>query len=220
MAECEDHKGNTQMSTTISTPIAVRPAEALPRDVVKRVEDIILALLLVVAFAWLLVAVAWAVKLPSPGPILFTQERRGKAGKPFRCYKFRTMYHNHSDRACRVQTTRNDPRVTPVGRGLRKLSIDEMPQLFNVIRGEMGGVGPRPHALGTNIDGCLLHEIDADYFHRYAVKPGITGWAQVNGSRGILSTHEQVHRRVDFDLDYIANWSVVLDAWILVRTVT
>jgi lipopolysaccharide/colanic/teichoic acid biosynthesis glycosyltransferase len=207
------------MSTTISTPIPVR-AQVLPGDVVKRVEDIALGLLMMVLFSWLLALVALAVKLTSPGPILFTQERRGKNGRPFRCYKFRTMYHRSSDHVCREQTRRNDPRVTPVGRVLRKLSIDEMPQLINVIRGEMSLVGPRPHAFGTNIDGRLLHEIDADYLNRYQVKPGITGWAQVNGSRGILSSDEQVHRRVDLDLAYIANWSFALDMRILVRTVT
>lgn len=199
----------------------VTPAPTVSaRDVVKRFEDVVLGALLLVMFSWLLVAIALAVKLTSSGPVLFVQQRRGKGGQPFPCFKFRTMYQHQSDRVCRSQTKKNDPRVTKVGRVLRKYSLDELPQLLNVIRGEMSLIGPRPHALQTNVDGRLLAEIDADYMNRYVIKPGITGWAQVNGNRGILATDEQVHHRVRFDLEYIAKWSVFLDVAILFKTVS
>jgi lipopolysaccharide/colanic/teichoic acid biosynthesis glycosyltransferase len=112
----------------------------------------------------------------------------------------------------------NDPRVTPVGRVIRRYSLDELPQLFNVMLGDMALVGPRPHALGTNLDGRLLHEISPNYYMRYKVKPGITGLAQVNGWRGILDSDDKLNKRLAHDLHYIANWSLLLDLRILLRT--
>src|ERR1044072_1390850 len=167
-----------------------RPVLSRCGAIVKRTEDLIVGGVILILFSWLLLGIAVAIKLNSAGPVFFVQDRRGHNGRTFRCFKFRSLYHNDADHVCRVQTRQYDPRVTGVGRWLRRHSLDELPQLFNVMVGHMSLVGPRPHALGTNIDGRLLHEIVADYPLRYRVKPGITGWAQVNGWRGILATPE------------------------------
>jgi lipopolysaccharide/colanic/teichoic acid biosynthesis glycosyltransferase len=132
--------------------------------------------------------------------------------------KFRSMYHHHADLLADRQTTRHDPRVTPVGRWLRRLSLDELPQLFNVLDGSMSLVGPRPHAPNTKADGKLFPDVVAGYARRHRVKPGITGWAQVNGWRGETRTVTQIEERVRCDLYYIDNWSLALDAKILWRT--
>lgn len=195
-----------------------RPAMSRCGAVLKRTEDLVLGSTILILFSWLLLGIAMLIKLNTPGPVLFMQDRRGRNGKTFRCLKFRSMYDKDADHICRVQTCQHDPRVTPIGRWLRRHSLDELPQLFNVIVGHMSLVGPRPHALGTNIDGRLLHEIAEDYHLRYRVKPGITGWAQVNGWRGILDSEEKVRQRVVHDLYYIDNWSLLLDVKILLRT--
>jgi lipopolysaccharide/colanic/teichoic acid biosynthesis glycosyltransferase len=187
---------------------------------VKRSQDIIFGMLLVIMFSWLLFGIAIAIKATSRGPVVFRQERRGRAGIPFRCFKFRSMYVEETDFDSAVQTRANDPRITPVGRFLRKHSLDELPQLVNVIVGHMSLVGPRPHAFGTSLDGRLLHDVMPDYPLRYRVRPGMTGWAQVNGWRGIIDTQDKLKKRVEFDLYYIANWSVSFDLQILFRTFT
>jgi lipopolysaccharide/colanic/teichoic acid biosynthesis glycosyltransferase len=199
---------------------AHRPAHGRFGAILKRSEDLILSCTILVMFSWLLFLIAVAIKLNSAGPVFFIQDRRGRHGETFRCLKFRSMYDKDSDHVCRVQTRQHDPRVTTVGRWLRRHSLDELPQLFNVIVGHMSLVGPRPHALGTNIDGRLLHEIADEYLSRYRVKPGITGWAQVNGWRGILDTEEKVRQRLRHDLYYIENWSLLFDLRILFRTLT
>jgi len=188
--------------------------------VCKRTEDIVLGILLLLGLSWLLLGIAFAIKLTSRGPVLFRQERRGWNATTFRCFKFRTMYHEVSDFECVEQTKPNDPRIIPIGRFLRKHSLDELPQLLNVVLGHMSLVGPRPHALGTSLNGHLFHEIMADYPLRYRVRPGITGWAQVSGWRGIIDTQEKLERRVEHDLHYIANWSLYFDLKILIRTFT
>lgn len=178
----------------------------------------ILTIVLLVVLAIPMACIALLIKLTSSGPVFFVQERRGQNGVIFRCFKFRTMSHQTADYACLAQTSRNDTRTTRIGRVLRKTSLDELPQLCNVILGNMSLVGPRPHALGINIGGRPVSEIAENYHLRFQVKPGITGWAQVNGSRGILDTEEKVKRREAFDLYYIDHWSLWLDVKTLLRT--
>ena len=184
----------------------------------KRLFDLAITLALLVLIAPLLVLISVAIKANSPGPVMFRQRRRGFNNNDFTVYKFRTMHAHLGDPAGRAQTIRNDPRVTSVGRLLRQFSFDELPQLFNVVRGEMSLVGPRPHALKTRAGERLLEDAVNDYALRHRVKPGITGWAQVNGSRGPIRTEAQLRHRVDCDLHYIANWSLWLDAKILAMT--
>jgi polysaccharide biosynthesis protein PslA len=184
----------------------------------KRAEDLVIAGLLTILVAPLLLVVSIAIKLDSPGPVFFRQPRAGFNGRTFTVWKFRTMYaHARDDLAVR-QTSRGDKRVTRIGRLLRRTSIDELPQLFNVIAGDMSIVGPRPHALGMTTVGLPLHEAIEDYAARHRLKPGITGWAQINGSRGEVDTLEKLQRRVALDCYYIERWSLVFDLWIIVRT--
>jgi lipopolysaccharide/colanic/teichoic acid biosynthesis glycosyltransferase len=178
-----------------------------------------LGLLMLFLLLPVLVVVALAVKLDSPGPVLFRQPRLGFNDRPFTVLKFRSMYANASDLMASQQTSRRDPRVTRVGRWLRKLSLDELPQLFNVLSGDMSLVGPRPHAPHTRAGGQLLKDAMAEYVIRHQVKPGITGWAQINGARGELVTMDDLRRRVTFDLEYIQKWSVWFDLRIMSMTI-
>jgi lipopolysaccharide/colanic/teichoic acid biosynthesis glycosyltransferase len=166
----------------------------------------------------LLVLVAVLIKATSRGPVLFRQPRVGQFNQVFTCYKFRTMRHEAADLLAEQQTIPGDPRITPLGRWLRRTSIDELPQLLNVIKGDMSLVGPRPHAPRTKVGDRLFHEVVPHYHHRHAVLPGITGWAQVNGLRGQTSTEDALVRRVDFDMHYIHSWSLWFDLRILVMT--
>ncbi len=186
----------------------------------KRAADIAMAgaLLFVTAPAMLLIALA--IKLDSPGPVLFFQKRVGLRGAVFQIWKFRTMHHHLRDHGSTEQTRRNDRRVTRVGRYLRRTSLDELPQLINVLRGEMSMVGPRPHAVGMTVCGRQLHDIAEGYDARHMVKPGITGWAQVNGCRGEVDTERKLRRRLALDCHYIEHWSLRADAWIMLRTAT
>ncbi len=183
--------------------------------VVKRVEDKILASLLIAAFAPLMLVVAALIKLESKGPVIFKQQRYGFNNRVFEVYKFRSMYTDMSDARGGAQATREDPRITRVGRFIRRTSLDELPQLFNVFEGTMSLVGPRPHAVAHNEEYA---QIIAGYFSRHRVKPGITGWAQVNGLRGETDTPEKMAARVRYDVYYIENWSVLFDLAILART--
>lgn len=185
----------------------------------KLLEDKILATIAVLLLSPIMLIAAIAIRLDSPGPILFRQQRYGVNNQPFEVYKFRSMYWQQSDHLAAKQVSRTDSRVTRVGRILRKTSIDELPQLFNVLEGTMSMVGPRPHAVGMRTANLLCEEIVETYEHRHRVKPGITGWAQVNGSRGPTDTPRQLVRRVELDLYYIENWSVYLDIKILILTV-
>ncbi|MGZ2748858.1 undecaprenyl-phosphate glucose phosphotransferase [Burkholderia stagnalis] len=182
----------------------------------KAIFDRLFAAAVLVGTAPLLLAIAAAVRLSSPGPVLFRQQRQGADGKTFTIYKFRTMrLHAEPDGDVR-QATRNDPRITRVGAFLRRTSLDEMPQFINVLRGEMSVVGPRPHALEHD---DLYRTIVDGYIHRYRVKPGITGWAQINGLRGETERIEKMQRRVEADLFYLRNWSFALDMRIVFATV-
>ena len=180
----------------------------------KRIEDIVLCSLLIVLLAPVLLLVAVMVKLSSPGPILFRQERYGFNNEVFKVYKFRSMYV-HSDTPSVNQASKNDARVTPIGRFLRRSSLDELPQFFNVLGGTMSLVGPRPHAVPHNVKYARIIE---GYYARHNVKPGITGWAQVNGHRGETDTTEKMRKRVEFDLYYIDHWSLYFDLKVIVLT--
>jgi putative colanic acid biosysnthesis UDP-glucose lipid carrier transferase len=182
--------------------------------VLKRGSDIVFATVLLLMIWPVLLALAAGVRLSSPGPALFRQRRYGLYGESIYVYKFRTM------RVCEdghtvTQAQRNDPRVTRFGSFLRRTSLDELPQLFNVLSGTMSLVGPRPHAVSHNEE---YRKVIAGYMLRHKVRPGITGWAQVNGYRGETETVEKMQRRVEYDLDYLRNWSLRLDLNILVRT--
>jgi polysaccharide biosynthesis protein PslA len=142
-----------------------------------------------------------------------------RRGKPFKMYKFRTMFANEQDEDAIKQSQRNDPRITRFGSVLRRYSLDELPQIFNVLRGDMSFVGPRPHAFRTNINGHALPEICDLYLQRYKVRPGITGWAQVNGHRGVLAESDDLLFRLDYDLYYIQNRSLIFDIRIFAITV-
>lgn len=166
-----------------------------------------------------LLLTAALVKLESPGPVLFRQPRMGFNNRLFVCYKFRSMRHDMTDLLADKQTTRLDQRVTRVGRIIRKLSIDELPQIFNVLNGTMSLVGPRPHAPNTKAADRLFTEVVQQYALRHRVKPGITGWAQANGWRGETTTVDQIEQRVACDLFYIENWSLRLDLKIMAMTI-
>jgi len=185
---------------------------------VKSVLDKIGACVALLALLPLMVLIAIAIRLESRGPALFTQARVGFRQQRFRCYKFRSMYHHMADTRATLQTTRGDLRVTPFGRFLRRSSLDELPQLLNVVKGEMSLVGPRPHAPETTAAGRTFAEIVPLYDRRHCVRPGITGWAQVNGWRGETRCAEDIEMRVRYDLEYIHNWSLVFDLRIMLLT--
>ena len=187
--------------------------------VLKGIEDYVIGSMAVLLLLPLLIVVAVAIKIDSPGPVIFKQRRHAFNNHEFNIYKFRTMRWDISAAAnALVQTSRQDDRFTRLGRFLRAWSLDELPQLFNVLKGDMSLVGPRPHAVNMRTENQLGHEITEIYAHRHRVKPGITGWSQVNGSRGAIDTTAQLRRRVELDLYYIENWSVLLDLKILLMT--
>ncbi|HEV3106730.1 MAG TPA: undecaprenyl-phosphate glucose phosphotransferase [Trinickia sp.] len=182
----------------------------------KAIFDRVFALCALIGLAPLLAAIAIAVKLSSPGPVLFKQRRKGADGRVFTIYKFRSMRVHQQTAGVVKQAVRHDPRVTKVGAFLRRTSLDELPQFFNVLRGDMSVVGPRPHALEHD---DLYQKVVAGYIHRYRIKPGITGWAQINGYRGETDRIEKMERRVAHDLYYLGNWSFALDMRIIAATV-
>ena len=190
------------------------PLDSIGR-VVKRVEDITLSAVILTLIAVPMLFIALAVKLSSPGPVLFRQRRYGLNGDEIMVWKFRTM--TVCEDGCEVrQATRNDTRVTRLGSFLRKTSLDELPQFFNVLHGTMSIVGPRPHAVAHN--EMYRNEIEG-YMQRHLVKPGITGWAQINGWRGETDTTEKMQKRVEYDMHYIRNWSIWFDLKIILLTV-
>ena len=194
--------------------IAHKPLEGW-KVIVKELEDKILALLLLILFAPLMLLIALGIKLESRGPMIFRQPRYGYNNKVFSVLKFRTMYHKHAPEKDVPQARRNDPRVTRIGRFLRRLSLDELPQLFNVLQGTMSLVGPRPQAVPHNEEYAA---IISGYFARHRMKPGITGWAQVNGLRGETDAPEKMKARVEHDIYYTDHWSLLFDLQILIMT--
>ncbi len=189
------------------------------RRVAKEIEDRVLAALILTLIAPLMLFIAALIKLDSPGPVFFRQKRYGFNNELIEVLKFRTMHHAAQDPNAEQLTRRNDPRITRIGAFLRRTSIDELPQFLNVLRGEMSIVGPRPHALAAKAGRLLYQDAVRYYDSRHRMKPGITGWAQINGWRGETDTVEQIRKRVEHDLYYIENWSIALDLKIIIRTV-
>lgn len=183
--------------------------------VVKNFSDIVLASLILILISPVLLAIVLAIKLTSPGPAIFRQRRYGLNGESFIVYKFRSMTVCE-DGSNIVQAQKNDQRTTKVGAFLRRTSLDELPQFINVLQGRMSIVGPRPHAVAHNE---MYRKLIKGYMLRHKVKPGITGWAQVNGCRGETQELDKMKERIEFDLDYLQNWSIWLDLWIIMRTV-
>ncbi len=183
--------------------------------IVKRASDIVLSLIILLLVSPILLGVAALVKLTSPGPIIFKQRRYGLDGKEILVYKFRSMTVTE-DGAKVQQATKNDQRITPLGAFLRKTSLDELPQFINVLQGRMSIVGPRPHAVSHNE---MYRKLIKGYMVRHKVKPGITGWAQVSGYRGETDTLDKMQGRIDYDLDYLRNWSLRLDLYIIFKTI-
>lgn len=187
--------------------------------VAKRAFDLAVTAILLVVLAPLMVLVGVLIKLDTPGPVFFRQKRHGFNNQTINVWKFRSLRHEMADPTARKVVTRNDARVTRVGRFIRKTSIDELPQLFNVMAGDLSLVGPRPHAIEarSSMDETFTEIVDG-YYGRHKVKPGITGWAQIKGWRGEIDDGEKLRQRVEHDLYYIENWSVLLDLYILVAT--
>ena len=184
----------------------------------KTVFDKLVAAVALVLLSPVLLATAVAIKLDSRGPVLFRQKRFGFNNDLIEVLKFRSMYVEMADAAAAKLVTKDDPRVTRVGRFIRKSSLDELPQLFNVLGGTLSLVGPRPHAVQAKAADKLYPDVVDDYFVRHKVKPGITGWAQINGWRGETDTPEKIQKRVEHDIHYIENWSLALDVYILAKT--
>jgi Undecaprenyl-phosphate glucose phosphotransferase len=186
--------------------------------IAKRIFDVVFASLMLIGFSPVMLATAIAIKLDTPGPVLFRQKRYGFNNEVINVLKFRSLRHEMADPLARTQVTKNDSRVTRVGRFIRRTSIDELPQIVNVLRGELSLVGPRPHAVTGHLANTLYEEAIEGYFARHKVKPGVTGWAQVNGWRGETDTAEKIEQRVAHDLYYIENWSVFFDLYIMIIT--
>ncbi|WP_299647014.1 exopolysaccharide biosynthesis polyprenyl glycosylphosphotransferase [Sphingomonas bacterium] len=199
--------------------VIVAQVPLLLRDrVIKRAFDLTVAATLLLCLAPLFALIALAVKLTSPGPVLFRQPRVGRRNQQFEIFKFRTMHAALGDTAGHRSTARNDDRFTRIGPVLRATSLDELPQLLNVLRGEMSMVGPRPHAVGSRAGEQLFWELDKRYWHRHAIKPGLTGLAQVRGFRGATPDGVDLTNRLQADLEYRSSWSIWKDIVILLRT--
>lgn len=208
---------NSGQTTVLGLPaldISVSPMVGF-NVFVKWLEDKILSLAIILMISPLLLVIAVAIKMTSEGPIIFRQKRHGWNGKIITVFKFRTMHH-HPESDSIIQATVSDPRVTPLGAFLRRTSLDELPQFFNVLLGDMSIVGPRPHAVEHNLE--YMGRVNS-YMLRHKVKPGITGWAQINGYRGETDTLDKMIKRVEFDLYYIENWSLWFDLSIILRTI-
>ena len=205
--------GEVPVMTLFERPISGADA------VVKAIEDRLLGSIILLLIWPLLLLIAIAIKLDSPGPVFFRQPREGFNNRQFLMFKFRSMYHDHAQVDRIRQASRDDPRVTRVGRFLRHYSLDELAQIFNVLKGDMSLVGPRPHAPSTRAGGRLFSDVVTSYAARHKVKPGMSGWAQVCGWRGETDTEDKLVKRLEFDLHYIENWSLFFDFYILFRTV-
>ncbi|MGL4491032.1 MAG: exopolysaccharide biosynthesis polyprenyl glycosylphosphotransferase, partial [Rhizobiaceae bacterium] len=187
-------------------------------SVAKRAFDIVFSLLGIILLSPIMLITAIAIKLDSPGPVLFRQKRHGFNNEIIDVLKFRSMYTDQTDALAKKMVSKGDPRVTRVGRFIRKASIDELPQFFNALRGDLSLVGPRPHAVYAQTQDRMFSDVVEGYFARHRVKPGVTGWAQINGWRGEIDEDEKIMKRTEFDLYYIENWSLMLDLKILFLT--
>lgn len=190
----------------------------LSERIIKRSFDILCALIAIPLLFIPMVITAIAIRIESPGPVIFSQQRIGLGNISFKIYKFRSMRIETSDYNGERSTSRGDDRITRVGTFIRKTSIDELPQIFNVLSGSMSMVGPRPHAIGSRAENMLFWDIDTRYWHRHAIKPGLTGLAQVRGFRGATEKREDLEERLQSDLDYRANWSLWSDIKIILMT--
>ncbi|MCK6410222.1 MAG: exopolysaccharide biosynthesis polyprenyl glycosylphosphotransferase, partial [Thauera sp.] len=197
-----------------SIDLSVTPMDGMAR-ILKRAEDLVIGSAIFLMILPVCAVIALAIKLTSPGPVLFKQYRTGINRQRFKVYKFRSMIVHQEPCGVVTQATQHDERVTPIGRFLRRTSLDELPQFFNVLQGSMSIVGPRPHALAHD---DYYKDLVESYMQRHKVKPGITGWAQVNGLRGETDTLEKMQARVECDLWYIDNWSLWLDLRIIFLT--
>lgn len=206
------HVGNVPMLDIFDKPIADWDMVA------KRAFDLFFASLAILTLWPVMLIAAIAVKATSKGPVLFVQKRHGFNNEEVSVFKFRSMYTEMSDPTAKQAVTKNDPRVTPVGRFLRKSSLDELPQFFNVLKGDLSLVGPRPHAVAAQTADRKYVDVVESYFARHKVKPGVTGWAQINGWRGEIDSDEKIRFRTAYDLYYIENWSLWLDLKILFLT--
>jgi Undecaprenyl-phosphate glucose phosphotransferase len=217
----DDRAGLAAVANLADAPLAPvgRIATSEQLAFAKRVQDLVLGVPLLVLAAPILAIVALAVKLDSRGPVFFRQRRHGFNNEEIMVCKFRSMRQETTDASASRQVTAGDERVTRVGRFLRATSLDEVPQLINVVRGEMSLVGPRPHAIGMKTGEVESAKLVAEYAHRHRIKPGMTGWAAVNGSRGPLHEPAEVQRRVALDIEYIERQSFWFDLWIMVMTV-
>jgi Undecaprenyl-phosphate glucose phosphotransferase len=211
-ADTYSRVGNVAMIDLVEKPIADWGM------VGKWAFDKLFGLAALVVLAPVMLAVAAAIKLDSRGPVFFRQKRHGFNNELIEIFKFRSMYVDRCDANAANLVTKEDPRVTRVGRFIRKTSLDELPQLFNVIAGSLSLVGPRPHALEAKAAGMLYNSVVDGYFGRHKVKPGITGWAQIHGWRGETDTPEKIQKRVEHDIYYLENWSLLLDLLILIKT--
>ena len=205
----------SEVAGHLAVDLSVSPLDGVTR-IVKRMEDLVLGALISLLILPVCLVIAIGIKATSPGPVLFKQYRTGANGKFFKVYKFRTMYVHQEPEGWVTQACPGDERITPIGAFLRKSSFDELPQFYNVLQGRMSIVGPRPHALAHNE---YYKDIVESYMKRHKVKPGITGWAQVNGHRGGTDTIEKMEKRVAHDLWYIDSWSLGLDLKIIFLTI-
>ena len=187
--------------------------------ILKRMLDLVLSTIGILVLLPLFAAVAVAIKLESRGPVFFTQSRIGRDNKLFRIYKFRSMHTDMCDANAQQLTRRGDARLTRVGEFMRRTSIDELPQLFNVLQGTMSIVGPRPHAISAKAADLLYWDVDPRYRHRHSMKPGLTGLAQIRGFRGATDRAEDLTNRLMADLEYVSNWSIWMDIWIILKTI-
>ncbi|MBP0447229.1 exopolysaccharide biosynthesis polyprenyl glycosylphosphotransferase [Roseomonas sp. SSH11] len=212
------YAGLTQMGRTTTLQVMSRPFKG-SQGVLKVAEDYVVASVAVLLLSPLMLMAAIAIRLEGPGPILFRQWRPGFGRKPFAIYKFRTMHVNPNDDATIGTTGRSDPRITRVGAVLRRLSIDELPQIFNVLRGEMSIVGPRPYVANMLVGNERFSDLVAKYAERHRIKPGLTGYAQANGMRSYaLRSAENARRSIEMDLHYMTHWSLWLDIKIMFKT--
>jgi Undecaprenyl-phosphate glucose phosphotransferase len=216
----DQHWDKTRLNRVLPERLVVINPQVVPMDsfiarVSKRLFDIVFSgLIIILIFSWLFPLIAIIIKLSSKGPIFFVQKRTGINNRIFNCIKFRSMYVN--DLSDRMQATKNDSRITPIGRFMRKTNLDEMPQFFNVFLGQMSVVGPRPHMLKHTHE---FSELIKFYLIRHYVRPGITGWAQVNGFRGITDELWKLEKRVEYDMQYIEGWNFWWDIKIILMTV-
>ncbi|VVT00209.1 conserved membrane hypothetical protein [Sphingomonas sp. EC-HK361] len=202
-----------------ATHVVSRGPLSMSNRIMKRLLDLALTVPAIIALSPVLLIVAIAIKLDSRGPVFFRQDRVGRRNQLFRIMKFRTMRHELADGSGNRSASRDDDRITRVGRFLRRTSLDELPQLLNVLEGDMSLVGPRPHALGSLAGDQLFWQISHEYWIRHALKPGITGLAQVRGHRGATERREDLERRLEADLEYLDQWSITRDIGILASTV-